>query len=158
MLLYLLEGMRKKGYPTLSYTTEPADLPRLRSVCDWVTMDKKHFRKVLFSPRTKGAVAAIDECADSLDRHDDDDKTFATRSRRHAQLIFSVQHAADVNRTIRSQCTQVITFMQDEKDAEFLAREWGMPELRAATRLKQFEYLQATKFGKGVHRGSIKPR
>lgn len=157
MLLYLLAGLRAKGFPTMALTAEPNDVPRLKRVCDFVTMDKDQFLRVFFAPKTWGVAAAVDEGADTIGRYDKEMRAMATRGRHRAMCFFSTQRATDINRTIRTQCRHVITFAQDGKDAELLASEYRHPPLRDAATLKQFEYMKASRFG-GCSRGIIKPR
>ncbi len=157
MLLYILEGLRAKGFPVMALTSEPSDVPRLQKVADFVTMDKDHFLTVFDAPKTWGVVAAIDEGADTVGRYDLEMRAIATKGRHKALCFFSAQLATDMNPSVRKNCRHVIAFYQDGTSADLLAKEYGHPQLRDACRLKQFEYIKASRFGE-CRRGIIKPR
>lgn len=153
----LLADFRRAGFPTCVLTSQPGDLDRWRQVADWVTMDANAFMRVVFSPRSRRFMAAVDEGQENVGRWDTHMVKLGTQIRhRGGSALFISQRAVDINRTIRSQCRQVIAFQQDQQDAKLLANEYGYQELLGVSKLAQFEYLWCQRFG-GVKRGRIQP-
>jgi hypothetical protein len=157
LVMHLMRDFRRQGHPTMALTAVEPDLAKWRSVCDYVTMDPDAFARVFWSPRTRGAMVAIDEGPEFIGRWDQTLKRCFTMGRHQGASVFAIgQRVTELNRTVRSQCRQAIAFQQDASDAAALVKDFGKKELHQVAQLPQYEYLVVQRFGE-VRRGRVTP-
>lgn len=101
-----------------------------------------------YARETQYCAIFIDEGPEELGQWDKANHWFATQSRHWGHnCYFIAQRANDIAKTVRSQCRKLYLFRTDYKDAREHARRWMQPKLERATKLPQFHFFEASRFG-----------
>lgn len=163
----LILGMTESGKTTLSkrmsatYKKNEYGILVLDPMCDpgwsadFQTADPDEFLKVFWDSR--GCMVFIDESGDMVGRYDQAMQQTATKGRHWGHSVhFLSQRGAQINRTVRDQCSNLFLFNTAKKDAELHAHEWNQPELENANVLPKGEYYHVVRFDKDGKAGAMK--
>lgn len=124
-------------------------------MADFFTEDMDRFLAV--GEKSRRCKVFIDESGETIGRGNSDALRTATGWRHLGHSChFLVQAPTALNPVVRRQWSGAIAFRIDSGSAETLARELTTPELALASKLGQFEYLEAMPF-RPVRRGRVEP-
>lgn len=122
---------------------------------DFQTADPEEFLRVFWDSR--GCMAFIDESGDMVGRYDLAMQKTATQGRHWGHSVhFLSQRGAQINRTVRDQCSVLFLFNTAKKDAELHAHEWNAPILETANTLPKGDYFQVVRFDSNGRAGVVK--
>lgn len=112
---------------------------------DLQTPSPEDFLSVVKASRS--CAVFVDESGEMIGRYNDEMFWLATRGRHYGHNChFITQRAAQLNPTVRNQCTQAFIFCVSLSDAKTLADEYNKQEIRQANTLAQFECFHVTRF------------
>lgn len=114
--------------------------------CSFRTSQPNAFLQVLWNSRR--CMFFVDEGGKMIGRFDDLMVDTATMGRHwgHSGHYIS-QRGAQLNRTLRDQCSHLFLFTTALDDCKTHANEWNKPELRNASSLPALHYYHATRYG-----------
>jgi len=118
---------------------------------DFITSNRDDFLRVVENPANKNALVIIDESGLDIGRNSKaEPMEWLTTTGRHQgyQCILIAQRANQISVNIRTQCVNVFAFRIGAGDADLLAEELAIPELRDAAHLSQYEYIGCIGFKK----------
>ncbi len=119
---------------------------------DFQTSDPDEFLRVFW--RSRSCAAFIDESGATFRKFDRALLATATMGRHWGHNVhYLTQAAKQLNPVIRAQCERLIMFTSRAEDADEMAKDFGQAELREASRLPRFTYLETGRFSP-VNRGS----
>jgi len=122
---------------------------------DFQTDNAEKFMEI--AKRSQRCALFLDESGDTVGRYNDQMFWLATRARHNGHKShFITQRGAQLNKTVRDQCTDLFTFLVSADDAKILANEFVKPELREANALPRFHYMYCGRFDP-VTRGCVTP-
>lgn len=118
-----------------------------RNGASLVTDDMNKFMES--AKKSKGCMLFVDESGEMIGRYKDETFWLATRSRHLGHVShFISQRYVDVSKTVRDQCSHLITFRVANDDAKYLATIWAQPELELASKLDKYQFIYCTRFSK----------
>lgn len=103
--------------------------------------------------RSRGCLLVIDEAASVSMEHRDDLRVLLTRGRHinpatggggHVVAMLSQRHRV-IDKTCRDQCSALVAFNVNAKDAQDLAEDWNCPALHRLPQLPPLHYLSLTR-------------
>lgn len=113
------------------------------------TADNEDFLKHMYEYRT--CALFVDESGAAIGRYAKEMSVVATQSRHFGHRAhFITQRAAQLDRTVRDQCTELWLFRVGHNDAKILAEEFGYQELRNADQLQKGECFKVSRFAPPV--------
>lgn len=118
---------------------------------DYITHDATKF--VAMVQKQRNCMLFIDESGEMIGQYNDEMFFLATRARHMGHIShFLVQRPAQLNPTVRGQCTRLFLFMVASKDAKTLADEFpkAAPLIVQAPGFQKGEYVHCTKFDAGA--------
>lgn len=116
------------------------------------TADPDEFLKVFWQSRS--CMVFIDESGDAVGRYNIAMQETATKGRHWGHCVhFLSQRGAQINRTVRDQCSHLFLFTTAREDAKIHSIEWNQPRLLEASTLPQGAYLHTTRYGE-IERGN----
>jgi hypothetical protein len=105
---------------------------------------------------SKNCMVFIDESGDAVGKYDQAMQRTATKGRHWGHSLHYIsQRGAQLNRTVRDQCSHLFLFNTAKKDAELHAHEWNAPELANANTLSKGEYFHVSRFDKDGKAGRV---
>lgn len=116
---------------------------------DFQTDDAEEFLRVVRASRSFAIF--VDESGASIGRYAGPMATLATQARHFGHKShFLTQRAAQLDRTVRDQCSGLFLFRVGKEDAKTMAEEFGYEELKNANNLAQGECYRVTRFSAPV--------
>lgn len=141
----LLSTYRTKQ--TRSLVLDPLHDPEW--MADYQTADQEEFLSAMYASRS--CALFIDESGAAIGRYAGPMAVVATQSRHFGHRAhFLTQRAAQLDRTVRDQCSTLYLFRVGRKDAEMLADEFGYDEIKNACDLQPGECLKISRFSPPV--------
>ena len=138
----LANRFRSKGVGVL--VLDPMHDPEWSA--DFQTSDPGQFLDVC--RRSTSCALFVDEAGAAIGRYDAQYDWLATRSRHFGHSChFLTQRGAQLNPTVRGQCSGIALFAVNRADADLYAKEWNCDLLRSAPTLQRGEFIWATRFG-----------
>lgn len=137
----LVQRYKIKGTPSI--VLDPMRDPNWGA--DFQTHDAKEFLRIMYN--SESCALFVDESGKSIGRHADEMAVVTTESRHfgHRAHLIS-QRAAQIDKNVRDQCSELYVFRVGHDDAKVLAAEFGYPELRRANELQRGEFFKLDRF------------
>lgn len=148
---HVAHAYQKKGvgvivFDPLGYDDWPADL---------VVQDRYEFLRAAKS--SKSCALFVDESAETIGRFGKEMVWTATQSRHWGHKSYFIsQRAMSVDKTVRDQCENLVSFRVSHNDGKLLAEEFAQPSLTVVSELDKYEYIACGRFVKPT-RGKVKP-
>lgn len=102
--------------------------PPAKAPMVWGTSDADKFLAVAQSNRR--CLRIIDECDQTIGRHDPKFNVLATDSREAVNVsVFMMQHYADVHPRVRGQCRELFLFYCLQENGDYMRRQFPHPQL-----------------------------
>lgn len=121
----------------------------------FITSDPEIFLTTFW--QSKGCMVFIDESGDMVGKYDQAMQKTATKGRHWGHCVhFLSQRGAQVNKTVRDQCSVLFLFSSGRKDAEIHAEEWNQPQLLDAPKLRRGEYFHVMRFDEKGNAGGLR--
>jgi hypothetical protein len=115
-------------------------------LADFKTTNPDEFLKIFWASRQ--CAVFVDESGDMIGRFDSVMQRPATLGRHLGhKLHFISQRGAQINKTVRDQCSKLYLFTSSFTDCKIHANEWNKPELESAFTLPQGHFYTVTRFG-----------
>ena len=116
--------------------------------------DAEKFLEDAFAARN--CALFIDESGEMIGRYSGVMGKLATRSRHYGHNShFIVQRTAQLDKTVRDQCSEIFMFRVSLKDGQTLSDDYAVSELKESHTLKKGEFIQLTRFGSPKRRQII---
>lgn len=136
-----MKAYRAKGIKTL--VLDPLQDPEWGA--DFQTDNNDEFLRVMYESRQ--CALFIDESGSSIGRYAGAMQVVATQSRHLGHKAhFFTQRGAQLDRTVRDQCSILFIFRVGNMDAKTMSEEFGYDELKDANLLGKGECFKVTRF------------
>lgn len=136
----MASSYRRKGRPVLVH-----DVLLSKWDADFVTDDMSLFMKN--AQENHNCMLFIDESSEAIGRYNRETFWLATRSRHQGHVAhFILQRYADINKTVRDQCSRLFTFRISTYDAKCLCDDWANEKLIGASRLDKYVFIYTSRF------------
>lgn len=115
---------------------------------DYITSDPLEFMTIVQNPETKNCAIFIDESGEMVGQYTTEMFWLATRARHYGHNThFISQRAAQLNPTVRDQCSYLFLFNCSQKDAKELSNGWNREIIQDAHTLGKGEYFLVPRWG-----------
>jgi hypothetical protein len=120
---------------------------------DFQTSDPDEFLRMVWQSRQ--CAFFIDEAGEAVGHYNGAMRSTATRGRHWGHRFhYMSQRGAQIDRTVRDQCSSLFLFTTALEDCKIHANEWNKPELRTAHTLPQGHYFYTDRFSP-LQRGQL---
>lgn len=137
----MIQAYKTKGIKTL--VLDPLQDPEWQA--DFQTDDPALFLRAMYECRS--CALFVDESGAAIGRYAGEMQKLATQSRHFGHKAhFITQRGAQLDRTVRDQCSTLFVFRTGATDAKTFAEEFGYAELSTANQLQKGEAFKVTRF------------
>jgi hypothetical protein len=143
---------KRRGVPRLILDPDRRREWEIVDGIDFITDDPILFLEVCKA--NKKCAIFVDEAGRMLGRYPKELEWLATESRKFGhRAYFITQRASQLNKTIRTQCSNIFLFQQAPSDCRVLSDEFNRDALMGACNLKKGEYLAKISVDGIVYKG-----
>ena len=113
---------------------------------DYVTDDSADFMGAVMA--SQSCAVMVDEAGEAVGQYAREMFALATRARHLGHRShFITQRPAQINPTVRDQCSRLYMFALNADASKLLSRDWNSPAILKGPELDQGEYISVPRFG-----------